>query len=190
MAVRTLSLFSFSFLVLAWVGCGNRASGSAYTTVVDDAQGIRQGDEVRVAGVHVGTVAGATLRGRQASIAFDIDDRAGVELTGDACARLEPNGMMGDHYLAITLGTPSAPALHAGDNVPACAPRPSFDAIAAQGAAAMESVTTLLEAARTGHGVIGSMINDENMAQDFAVFLERIAHPPPEAAPTPGSSSP
>ncbi|SDE22531.1 MCE family protein [Nocardioides lianchengensis] len=100
----------------------NSSSGEAveYTAVFADATSVNRGDDVRVAGVKVGTVLDvAVTEGRLARVRFTI--RKGVPVERGAVIQINFRNLVGQRYLAIKQPGSDAAGTTAGDPVPASA---------------------------------------------------------------------
>ena len=75
------------------------------------------GEPVLVAGVHVGEIAGTSLRGGQGIVHMDIDPGKLPRLYRDASAELVPNTPLKDMQVDIQPGTPAAGVLPAGATI-------------------------------------------------------------------------
>lgn len=80
----------------------------------DNISGLKTGDQVQLAGVQVGKVAGIALQNDRARIALRIDE--GVQVDADAIASVKTSGIIGDKYISIALG-PSDRILKNGDTI-------------------------------------------------------------------------
>ncbi|MEV4367789.1 MCE family protein [Nonomuraea sp. NPDC049637] len=89
-------------------------SGARFTAAVvyhalfTDASGLREGDEVRIAGVRVGRVESVTLAGVQAEVAFSV--RRTTALPRGVVAAVRWRNLVGDRYLTLSTG-PGGPGL-------------------------------------------------------------------------------
>ena len=107
----------------------------------DDLKDLKVGDEVRMAGVKIGTVDKTLLNEIQpqparpmpssippeaASAILRIDTK--VRVAKDATAAIEQSGLLGNNYLAVTVGTPGAPSLQDGDQI-ATTVTPDFNSV-------------------------------------------------------------
>src|SRR3954447_26441921 len=86
-------------------------STQPYSAVFTDAANVISGDEVRYAGVRVGTVSGVSLyHGTQAKVSFKLDDN--VDLTSTTQLAIRYRNLIGQRYLAVvdgpTGGTPES----------------------------------------------------------------------------------
>ena len=84
---------------------GNVSFGSTktYKAVFSDATGVVKGDDIRVAGVKVGTVKGVEIIDRtQAVVEFDVEDA--TTLTESTYATIRYRNLVGQRYIALTEG--------------------------------------------------------------------------------------
>lgn len=68
----------------------------------DNIGGLKNGDEVDIAGVKIGKVMDATLVGNQAHVEMEIS--RGIEIDDDAIASILSSGIIGGKYISIQLG--------------------------------------------------------------------------------------
>jgi phospholipid/cholesterol/gamma-HCH transport system substrate-binding protein len=68
----------------------------------DNISGLRNGDQVQLAGVQIGKVQSISLKENRAHVGMRIND--GVEIDTDAIAAIQTSGIIGDKYIAISLG--------------------------------------------------------------------------------------
>jgi phospholipid/cholesterol/gamma-HCH transport system substrate-binding protein len=80
----------------------------------DNISGLKTGDQVQLAGVQVGKVAGIMLKNERARIAMRVND--GVQIDADAIAAIKTSGIIGDKYVSIALG-PSERMLRDGGTI-------------------------------------------------------------------------
>jgi phospholipid/cholesterol/gamma-HCH transport system substrate-binding protein len=78
-------------------------------------EGLRPGDAVQVAGVKLGKVDAVTLRPDGVRVTLLLEDGAVVHR--DSVAQLDYQALSGNRFVAISLGTPTAPVLKEGDVV-------------------------------------------------------------------------
>jgi phospholipid/cholesterol/gamma-HCH transport system substrate-binding protein len=117
-----VGLFFVLGLALIWVAFatlsgGNLFKAKGYTVVADfnDLKDLKTGDEVRMAGVLVGSVEKTLLAGRGAEAVLRLDP--GVTVPGDSTATIAMSGIIGTDHVAIDLGTESAPPLADGAKI-------------------------------------------------------------------------
>lgn len=80
----------------------NSSSGEAqdYTAIFDDATSVNRGDDVRIAGVKVGTVQDVSITGnRLAKVSFTI--RKGVRIDAGSVIQIKFRNLVGQRYLAV-----------------------------------------------------------------------------------------
>jgi phospholipid/cholesterol/gamma-HCH transport system substrate-binding protein len=107
---------------------GNVSFGSTktYKAVFSDATGVVKGDDIRVAGVKVGTVKGVEIIDRtQAEVEFDVEDA--TELTESTLATIRYRNLVGQRYIALTEGEGSADVLREGATIPLNRTQPALD---------------------------------------------------------------
>lgn len=76
---------------------------------------LKEGDDVRMAGVKIGDVARTRLAGRRAEAILRIDSDKRIK--GDATATIITQGLIGTGYVSIDLGTDAAPYLREGAEI-------------------------------------------------------------------------
>jgi phospholipid/cholesterol/gamma-HCH transport system substrate-binding protein len=114
-----VGLFFLLGLALTWVTWETLSDGklfkqAGYSLVAgfDNLKELKQGDEVRMAGVKIGSVERTRLAGRRAEAVLRIDP--GVKIASDATATIVMAGLIGTNYIGLDLGTPGAPVLTDG----------------------------------------------------------------------------
>jgi len=70
----------------------------------DDVSGLKDNDKVQIAGVKVGKVASITLSPKNARALVTLQINDGVAIDDDAIASIKTSGIIGDKYIAISLG--------------------------------------------------------------------------------------
>lgn len=117
-----VGLFFLFGLALAWITFESLNGGrlfkkEGFTLVAGFAnlKGLKTGDEVRVAGVKVGTVALTRLGANRVEAVLAIEPQ--VKIPNDAVASVEQSSLLGSNYLGVTFGTPTNPILKEGDEI-------------------------------------------------------------------------
>ena len=117
-----VGLFFVGGLALIWVAFATLSGGhmfaaKGYTVLADfaDLKDLKVGDEVRMAGVLVGSVETTRLAGGGAEAVLRLNP--GVAVPADSTATIAMSGIIGTDHVAISLGTPSAPALADGASI-------------------------------------------------------------------------
>lgn len=114
-----VGLFFLLGLALTWVTFETLSDGKVfkekgYTLIAgfDNLKELKNSDEVRMAGVKIGTVEATRLAGRRAEAVLRI--QPGVIIANDATATIVMAGLIGTNYIGIDLGSQGAPALTDG----------------------------------------------------------------------------
>ena len=96
LAAAALFYFTFSFLPFS------RPHVMHITAVFSSVQGIKKGNEVRYAGVHVGNVEKITVKEGKGILLLGIDRE--VKIPQDAEFRIAQDGLVSDYYIRICGG--------------------------------------------------------------------------------------
>ena len=110
------------------VTIGNLSFGGTHTykAVFADATGVNKGDDIRVAGVKVGTVKGVEISDRtRAMITFSVDDSTAV--TQATHATIKYRNLVGQRYIALSQEVGSATKLDDGATIPIARTSPALD---------------------------------------------------------------
>ncbi|WP_231998238.1 MlaD family protein, partial [Mycobacterium sp. 1245499.0] len=158
-----LTLFMIVSLTLTWlvyVSLRRDVAGDTarYTAVFSDVYGLREGDDVRMAGVRVGRVEKVELDGTLAKVSFVV--QSDQRLFGNTLASVTYQNIVGQRYLGLSLGKEGSPQLLApGSTIPLERTEPSFD------------VTTLLN----GYEPLFSLLNPhdaDNLTKGIIASLQ------------------
>ena len=117
-----VALFFLLGIALVWVTFETLSGGSFFKSKgillvagFKDLQQLKMGDEVRMAGVKIGSVEKTRLANRRAEALLRIDP--GVKVANDAVAGIVMAGLIGTNIMGIDLGSPGAPALADGAEI-------------------------------------------------------------------------
>ena len=117
-----VGLFFLLGVALVWVTFETLSDGKVFEehthTLIagfDDLKQLKKGDEVRLAGVKVGSVRETRLAGRRAEAVLDIDPK--VPIASDSTAIISMSGLIGGNYIAIDMGSPGSPPLADGAEI-------------------------------------------------------------------------
>lgn len=130
-AMVGLSLFMVVALGLTWlvyVTLRRDVAGKTvpYAAMFSDVFGLREGDDVRMAGVRVGRVEKIELQGALAKVSFVVQDNQ--PMYGRTVASVTYQNIVGQRYLGLSLGNIGDPGpLAAGSTIPVEQTDPSFD---------------------------------------------------------------
>ncbi|OBB17713.1 mammalian cell entry protein [Mycobacteriaceae bacterium 1482268.1] len=161
-----LSLFMAVAMVLTWlvyVTLRRDVAGGTtpYAAVFNDVYGLREGDDVRMAGVRVGRVEGIELQGRQAKVSFVL--QGDQHVYGNTVASVTYQNIVGQRYLQLSLGRDGiASMLAPGSTIPIEHTDPSFDVgTLLNGYEPLFSVLNPKDADNLTKGVIQSLQGDD-----------------------------
>lgn len=107
---------------------GNLTFGGSrtYEAEFTDATGVVKGDDIRVAGVRVGTVSGVEIVDRtRALVTFSVEKQ--TVLDGGTNATIRYRNLVGQRYIALTQGVGSTERLGDGDRIPVDRTAPALD---------------------------------------------------------------
>jgi phospholipid/cholesterol/gamma-HCH transport system substrate-binding protein len=110
------------------VTIGNLSFGDSreYKAEFTDATGVNKGDDIRVAGVRVGTVDDVEIIDRtRALISFTVDERTSVN--GGTNASIRYRNLVGQRYISLTQEVGDTQRLPAGTTIPVSRTRPALD---------------------------------------------------------------
>ncbi|OBF16930.1 MlaD family protein [Mycobacterium sp. ACS4331] len=130
-ALVGLSLFMAVALTLTWlvyVTLRRDVSGHTvpYAAIISDVFGLREGDDVRMAGVRVGRVEKIELQGDVAKVSFVV--QSDQQVLGTTVASVIYQNIVGQRYLGLSLGRLGEPGpLPPGSVIPLERTDPSFD---------------------------------------------------------------
>lgn len=160
---------------------------SRYTLVafVPNANGIRVGGTVTVAGQLAGTIkeihflppdADTT---RNLRMLVEVDETVREQIRGDSKARLRTQGLLGDKVFDIAPGTPRYAVLQPGDTIP-IAPTLDYDQIVQQASGAVSDVVGLTHDLRSvtggiakGEGTVGQLVTNRALYDQLTGTLEQ-----------------
>ena len=145
--------------------------------------GLDEGGEVRVAGVHRGTVQRIELPrkpGDKVTVVMDLDSSTHEILKQDSVASIETEGLLGNQYMAISFGSAGAANVHDGDTIASLPPLAMSDLIkktdgildssqealknVTQATASLSSISAKID---QGQGTIGALINDKTVYRNL-----------------------
>lgn len=165
-ALVGLSLFMAVAVTLTWlvyVTLRRDVAGSTvpYAAIFTDVFGLREGDDVRMAGVRVGRVESIELQGKNAKVSFVVQDDQ--QVLGTTVASVTYQNIVGQRYLGLSLGNLGEPdPLPPGSVIPVDQTDPSFDVgTLLNGYEPLFSVLDPRHADNLTKGVIQSLQGDE-----------------------------
>ncbi len=178
--VTTLLIFGAGIF---WIGSRDFLFTSTYRLNADfqNVAGLPEGATVRVGGIHQGTVRQIVLPQRpdqKVRVAMDVKEATRSVIKKDSLAAIRTEGLVGDQYVEITFGSPSAPNVNNGDTIGTEPPLQISDMLKKtnaildsargamqnvdQSASNLQAITSKLN---NGKGTVGALINDRTIYQ-------------------------
>lgn len=165
----------------------------------EDVAGLKEGAVVRLAGWDVGEVAairfGEDLSEKEMLVELSVLDRYRPRIRQDSEARIETEGVLGDKYISITIGSPDKPEMGSGEWLSTRNPlnlleyqKTATDLLAstesishkvdlllgsdqeasqASLARSFQHIEEMLAAAKTGSGLLHTLIYDEALSRQL-----------------------
>lgn len=150
-----------------------------------DANGLREGGSVMVAGQLAGTVEKIDFLAvdadttRNLKLTLKIDETVREQIRRDSKGKLRTLGLLGDKVFDITPGTPKARPLAAGDTV-TVASSLDYEAVLAQASLAVTDMVSLTKDLRTitggivrGEGTVGQLVTNRALYDQLNSTLTR-----------------
>ena len=141
--------------------------------------GLADGADVRVGGVHSGTVHSIELphtAGGKVTVQMDLDNSTHEIIKQNSVASIETEGMLGNQYVAISFGSDGVADVKNGDTIQSLPPLIMSDMLktasgildssklavdnATQATAHLNSVTAKID---DGQGTVGALVNDKEL---------------------------
>ena len=114
-----------TFILAATIGNLPGGKTTKYHARFTDVTGLLPGNEVRIAGVKVGSVAGISLKGDEADVVIRME--GGHRITEGNTLQIRYRNLVGERYVAIVEGAGSSTAMKAGATVPIDRTHPALD---------------------------------------------------------------
>lgn len=124
-----------------------RAKGYDVNVYFDSATGLAEDVQVEIAGVEIGRVRKISLENGKALVVLRINPN--VRLTKDVKAVIRTKGILGDKYVELIQGSPSAPPLKEGERIVKTVPTTDMDTL----------IITLGEVAKNINRLTNSLVN-------------------------------
>jgi phospholipid/cholesterol/gamma-HCH transport system substrate-binding protein len=162
----------------------------------DNVVGLDPGADVRVGGVHSGTVRNIILPhrpGEKVTVVMDMGKSTHEIIKRDSIASIETEGLLGNQYLAISFGTEGKADVRDGDLITSQPPLEMSDLFkktnvildssqqaiqnATRATASLQSISAKIDA---GQGTAGALVNDKelyaNLSQTSSAMRETMVH--------------
>lgn len=180
--VATLLVFAGGVF---WIGSRQFMFSSTYRLSAEfqNVAGLSDGAEVRVGGIHQGTVNHIDLPRRpdeKIKVVMDLKGGTRNVVKKDSVAAIRSEGLVGDKYVEISFGSNQAAKVNDGDTIGGEAPLDISDLVrktngildSAQGAIqsiddSADNLREISSKLNQGAGTMGALINDRSMYQHF-----------------------
>jgi phospholipid/cholesterol/gamma-HCH transport system substrate-binding protein len=162
----------------------------------DNVEGLDAGGDVRVGGVHAGTVRAIELPhkpGEKVTVVMDLGKSTHEIVKQDSVVTIETEGLLGNQYLAISFGSAGSPNVHDGDMIATHPPLEMADLLikmsdildsskqaihnATRATANLDSISAKIDA---GTGTAGALVNDKslysNLEQTSGAMRDTMIH--------------
>ncbi|GAA4683635.1 MlaD family protein [Nocardioides nanhaiensis] len=113
-------------LLVITIGNISFSGANEYKAQFTDATGVVKGDEIRIAGVKVGTVSDVDIVDRtRAVVTFNVDE--GTPVTDVTQAAIRYRNLVGQRYISLTAEPGAGEPLEEGDTIPVARTSPALD---------------------------------------------------------------
>jgi phospholipid/cholesterol/gamma-HCH transport system substrate-binding protein len=145
----------------------------------DNVEGLDAGGDVRVGGVHTGTVRNIVLPhkpGEKVTVVMDLNKSTHEIVKQDSVVTIETEGLLGNQYLAISFGSQGTADVRDGDTIASQAPLEMSDLLkkasglldgsqqaienATKATANLDSISAKID---RGQGTAGALVNDKQL---------------------------
>lgn len=110
------------------VTIGNVSFGSTreYQAVFSDVTGLNEGDDVRIAGVRIGTVESIEIEDKDlAKVSFSVEEKQRLDQSTNA--KIRYRNLVGQRYVSLAQGSGPSGTLEEGDTIPLRRTEPALD---------------------------------------------------------------
>ncbi len=155
-------------------------------TRMDQVSGLKDGAPVWLAGVSVGSVTGIyfffddSLKRPRVEVRMKVKSSYRELIRSNSKIRIGTLGLLGDKYLAMTLGDPEKPIVKDGDYLESTSPV-DFEALLQQSSWVIDDATKAVRSAKEivtkinkGTGTIGLLVNNPILFHDLKELLDLI----------------
>jgi phospholipid/cholesterol/gamma-HCH transport system substrate-binding protein len=145
-------------------------------------EGLIDGADVRVGGIHKGNVRSIQLPRRpdeKPTVQMDLDDSTRAVIKKDSVASIKSQGLLGDKYVEISFGSPDAATIRDGDTLTTASPLDISDLITKtneildSAKSTMKNVDSISAKVNQGQGSIGELINSKKLYQQVDAATEQ-----------------
>jgi len=156
----------------------------------DNVAGLDPGADVRVGGVHSGTVRSIMLPhrpGEKVTVLMDLGKSTHEIIKQDSVATIETEGMLGNQYMAISFGSVGKAEVRPGDTIASQAPLQMADMLSkasgildsgqqaiqnmTQASANLDSISGKID---RGQGTVGALVNDKQLYSNLTATTSAL----------------
>ncbi len=165
------------------IGANQNLFGSSFTisTIMRDAGGLQQGNNVHYAGINVGTVEGITIISDSTlRIDLKLKDKVKSFIKKDATARITIDGIVGSTLISISPGSGAAPPIEEGDILVAEEIPGTSDLISTLGntnlniAAFVQDLLVISQKIKDGPGTAHTLLTDSLLAGNLVAITTNL----------------
>jgi len=177
-------IICFSLLVIALFLIGDKqkmfSNTSVYYVKFREISGLKQGAQVQISGISVGSVSGIELpkkSGDSVLLTIKVEKDAQPLIHEDSRASVSTEGLVGNKNVSITVGSPQSPVKPIGSMIIGESQRDIMGVVDTAAAAlnAVRSLTVeatgIIQDMRSGKGSIGKLLNDEGLYNDIRAIV-------------------
>ena len=144
--------------------------------------GLIDGADVRVGGIHKGTVRSIQLPRRpdeKLTVVMDLENATRDVIKKDSVASIKSEGLLGDKYLEISFGSAEVGKVQDGDTIDTAAPLDISDLITKTNTIldsakdTMQNVDAISTKINSGQGTMGALVNDKKIYQQVNAATEQ-----------------
>lgn len=142
----------------------------------ENVSGLVNGAEVRVGGVHVGTVDHIRMPGKNettVTVVMDLETSTRNVVKKDSVASILTEGLLGSKYVSISYGSKNMEPIHDGDTIKGEPPIDFSDIIAKSSAildstkSTMQNLDSISKKVNSGQGTMGRLVNDKSIYENM-----------------------
>lgn len=189
--VGLLALSSFTIVVTTIILMGGGQVNLfketlKYRTFFPEANGLKTGSEVWLAGVEVGEVSVVRFSDPDdikavgaIEVELTVEEDVARQIRNDSVASLRTIGLLGDKYVEIQPGTPDAPVLRPGSTIPGIS-LSTFDELVGVGRTTAQGFNELMvqlrllaEDINNQEGTLGKIIHDDTIYNNLNATVQR-----------------
>ena len=155
--------------------------GAAVYAVFDEVNGLQAGNNVRYAGVKVGTIKGVTFtREGKVSVKMNIEKESLPIIKTDAKAKVSADGFIGNKIVVLFGGSPAAPVVQEGSVLQIDHSLSTEEIMATLQEnnknilAITSNFKTLSERIMNGQGSVGKLLNDDQLFRDMQASMATL----------------